>query len=281
MGAGLIGGSWGLALRAAGFSGVRVGVDRPDVLAAALERAAIDEAQQNLEAAVRSADLIVLASPVKEISALLPAVAKHAPASALVTDVGSVKAEICERAASCFVGDAFFLGGHPLAGKETSGIEAADATLFAGATYVLTPRRAADMKDPRAQALCALLGRFSARVHVTTAELHDRAVASTSHLPQLLSTALASLLDELIEARGEPCAELAGPGLLSFTRLADSPYAVWHDIFIMNREHIVEALDAYLRKLEDMRLGLSDPGIEREFECAHRLRKQLKDAKDA
>jgi prephenate dehydrogenase len=128
------------------------------------------------------------------------------------------------------------------------------------------------MKDARAQALSALLDRFGARVRVTTAELHDRAVAFTSHLPQLLSTALASLLEE----RGEQSSELAGPGLLGFTRLAGSPYPLWRDIFAMNREPVLEALDAYVLKLEQIRQSLADPALEQEFERAHRLRKRLK-----
>lgn len=272
VGTGLIGGSWGLALRAAGFRGARVGVDRPDVLARAVQRGAVDEAEPDVGAALRGADLIVLAAPVAEIAALIPSLARCAESSSLVTDVGSVKAEICERAEQAFTGGALFLGGHPLAGKETSGIDAADEALFSGSTYALTPLHSADIDDARARALCAALDRFGARVRVTTAELHDCAVGFTSHLPQLLSTALASLLEE----RGDRTGELAGPGLLGFTRLADSPYSVWRDIFAMNRERILDALDAYVLKLEQVRKNLADPALEQEFERAHQLRKRLK-----
>ena len=276
MGTGLIGGSWGLALKAAGFRGVRIGVDRRSTLLRAVQCGAIDESHENLEAAVRGTDLIILAAPVGRISLLVPWFARHAQPSALVTDVGSVKSEICRRAKESFNSGALFLGGHPLAGKEISGIGSADAALFAQSSYVLTPLKPADIKDARAKGFCELIHRIGARPHVTTAEVHDRVVAYTSHLPQLLSTGLASLLNELKETRSVESGGLAGPGLLDFTRLADSPYALWRDILLTNRGNIQDALDAFIQKLEEMKLRLSERAIEQDFKHAAHMRSRLK-----
>ncbi|MGH9455666.1 MAG: prephenate dehydrogenase [Terriglobia bacterium] len=276
VGTGLMGGSWGLALKAAGFRGVRIGIDCRSTLERALQRGAIDESHENLEAAVHGTDLIVLAAPVGRISLLIPWFARQAQPTALVTDVGSVKFEICRRAKESFDSGALFLGGHPLAGKETSGIDSAEATLFAKATYALTPLRSEDMEDPRAKAFCELIRRFGAQPHVTTAEIHDEVVAYTSHLPQLLSTGLTSLLDERGEADCIESSKLAGPGLLDFTRLADSAYSLWRDILLTNRGNIQNALDAYIQKLEDMKLRLSERALEQDFKRGAHFRNRLK-----
>ncbi len=241
-----------------------------------MQRGAIDEGHENLEAAVRGTDLIILAAPVGRISLLIPWFARQAQPSALVTDVGSVKSGICRRAKESFNSGALFLGGHPLAGKESSGIDSAEATLFAQASYALTPLRPEDMEDPRAKAFCELIRRAGARLHVTTAEVHDQVVAYTSHLPQLLSTGLASLLGELMETRSLESSDLAGPGLLDFTRLADSPYSLWRDILLTNHGNIQDALDAFIQKLEEMKLRLSERAIEQDFKRAAHLRNRLK-----
>ncbi len=140
-GCGLIGGSLGAGLRTAGFAGKITGVDRPEVLDKALRLGAIDVAEPALENAVHYADLVVLATPISSILALLPVVARHSPANALITDTGSTKAEIVAAAKALFGASAAqrFLAGHPIAGKERSGIEQADPYLFRGAKWVFTP----------------------------------------------------------------------------------------------------------------------------------------------
>jgi prephenate dehydrogenase len=276
VGVGLIGGSWGLALKAAGFKGVRVGNDRRATLRRALERGAIDEGRASLEDAVRGADLIILAAPVGQISFLIPSLAGKVQPTTLVTDVGSVKLEICRRARESFKSGALFLGGHPLTGKETSGIDAAEASLFTGASYALTPLRPEDMEDGRAKAFSNFLRRLGARPYVTTPGIHDQVVAYTSHLPQLLSTGLASLLSDFAEKHGPESAELAGPGLVDFTRLAESPYAVWRDILLTNRAPIEDALDAFIQRLEEMKLNLPHRTLEKDFKRAAGLRSRLK-----
>jgi prephenate dehydrogenase len=275
-GLGLVGGSWGLALRSAGFRGRRVGADRAEVLERALACGAIDEAAPDLSTAVRGADLVILATPVGAILDLLPRLKEPAAPQALITDVGSTKRLITRRAGEIFGDAPLFLGGHPLAGKELKGVEHADGDLFRNARYVLTPLSPAHLSDTRVKKFTALLDSLGARPFVTEAAAHDRAVAYLSHLPQLVSTALASLAGEQAAEEALPV-ELAARGFRDVTRLADSPYALWRDICLTNIENIQPALEALIEKLESLKLHLSDRELEREFKQAQRFRGKLRD----
>ena len=208
-GTGLIGGSYALALRQA-FPEIRIaGVDRPDVLDRALRLKIIDMSGN------QPADLVVLATPVGDI---LKLVDQFTSQQTLITDVGSTKVAICHKAERLGVP---FVGGHPMAGLEHSGPEAASAALFHNAPYFLccvksSPSGAVERMQEIARAI-------GAAPHVISPEDHDRLVAGISHLPQILSTLLA---DQTSAHKA-----LAGPGLRSMTRLASSPFHVWRDIF--------------------------------------------------
>ncbi len=274
-GTGLMGGSWGLALKASGFGGRIIGCDRPEVLKRALELGAVDEGRPELSEAARDADLVILAAPVRVILEQLPRVNAAAPARALVTDTGSTKRAVLERAREVFAGEPLFLGGHPLAGKEISGIEHASATLFRGSRYVLTPIELHQLQDKRVKAFRALVENVGARPFVIDAESHDRALAFLSHLPQLLSTGLASLIaDE--DGRAPIPLGLASAGFRDVTRLAESPYSVWRDVCLTNGDNLKPALESLIRKLEGMKQHLEDGGLEQEFDHAVRLREQWK-----
>jgi len=273
IGLGLVGGSWGLALKKRGFEGLRVGYDRPEILERALRVGAIDQGEENPRLAARDADLIILATPVGEILRLLPAFSSIALPHALITDVGSAKRSILEAARKDFGHAPLFLGGHPLAGKERSGIENAQANLFENAVYAVVPNSADDLEDSRAKAFCALVRRLGARVLVMGAAEHDESVAYLSHLPQLLSTALASLAGE----KSGLSLELAASGFRDLTRLAESPYVIWRDICATNTENIQQALDALIRKLQILRDHLLDATLEREFRQARELREKLRE----
>lgn len=275
IGLGLIGGSWGLALKKHGFGGVRIGSDRADILKEALAAGAVDEAREDLGDAVSDADLVILATPVGAILDLLPRLTRAITARALVTDVGSTKRLICRRAQETFGKEVLFLGGHPLAGKEVSGIGNADAALFENASYALTPLSPDHLSDERVRAFCALVKSVGAHPFVSDSAAHDRAVAYLSHLPQLLSSSLASLITERGTEDFFPL-ELAASGLRDVTRLAESPYAVWRDICLTNVENIQTALDSLIQKLENIRLHLSDRELEREFAQALELRVRLR-----
>lgn len=180
IGLGLIGGSWGLALKERGVNARRVGCDRPEVLERALAAGVVDEGSTDPIAAARDADLIILATPVGVILDLLPQLKVAASPRALITDVGSTKRLICQRAREIFGEEPLFLGGHPLAGKERSGLENASAALFDGARYVLTPLLPNHLADERVKALSALVEKLGAQPFVTEASTHDRAVAFLS-----------------------------------------------------------------------------------------------------
>jgi len=275
IGLGLMGGSWGLALGKGGFSGQRVGCDRREVLDRALSRQVVDEGNSNPAEAVREADLVILATPVGTILDLLPKLKKACTHHALVTDVGSTKRLICRRAYEIFGAEPLFLGGHPLTGKERCGLESADGELFARSRYVLTPLVPAHQSDPREQRFAALVASLGARPHWTDAASHDRGVALLSHLPQLLSSSLASLVAERETEEKLPL-EFAAAGFRDLTRLADSPYSIWRDICLTNTEYIQVALEGLIQKLESVKLHLSDRELEREFQQAARLRDKLR-----
>lgn len=277
VGLGLLGGSLGLALKKAGFAGRILGsARRAETRAQALAMGAVDEAHAEPIEAVHGADLVILATPVAAILDNLPRLQPHLPPRALVTDVGSTKRRICEHAAKLYDQRPMFLGGHPMAGKERSGLENADARLFEGARYVLTPLKPEHSGDLRVQAFRALIASIGARAITSDPASHDVAVAYLSHLPQLLSSGLAGLIEEK-NAAGGLSLELAATGFRDVTRLADSPYSVWRDICLTNTENIQMALDALIQKMEFIKLHLGDRELEREFLAAHSLRDKLRE----
>jgi len=276
IGLGLVGGSWGMALREHGFRGVRVGCDRPEISSRAQAAGAVDEIALDVSAAVREADLVILSTPVGVIVDLLPQLKSGVKPGALITDTGSTKRLICRRAQEVFGNDLLFLGGHPLAGKEHSGFESADAVLLQKARYVLTPLTPDDLEDKRVKTFMSLIESVGARPFVTDPQTHDRAMAFLSHLPQLLSTGLASMIAEQSAEDFLPT-ELAASGFRDVTRLADSPYGLWRDICLTNIENIQSALESLIEKLENMKSHLSDRDLERDFKQALKLRDRLRE----
>jgi prephenate dehydrogenase len=249
-----------LAMRRAGFKGRMIGVSSPAVIQMALARGAIDEGLP-LEEAVSQADLVYLARPIERILRTLDLIGGHVKTGALVTDAGSTKRAICARAGKSLHG-VRFVGGHPMAGKESSGVEHAEAELFEGRPYVLTSR------DSLLEEWIAKMG---AKLVFLSPAKHDRLVALASHLPQMLSTALGSALADEPEA-----ASVAGPGAMDMTRLALSSYEIWHDILATNGDTIEAALDGIIGKLEMLRASLRSPEMEKEFERAARAAKALR-----
>jgi prephenate dehydrogenase len=262
VGVGLIGGSFALGLRAAGFQGRILGVSSARTLQAAQKLGVIDQGL-SLEDAVPAADLVYLANPIYRILEALPRVAALAKPGALVTDAGSTKEAIVAQAAQVFHSSAVFLGGHPMAGKAERGAEAADPALFQGAKYVLTPHGGVLPDTPLVQEFCAWLDKLGAITVILSPEDHDRIVAFTSHLPQLASTALASLV---LETVGPQDRQIAGGGLRDMTRLARSAYDLWRDICLTNATNIDRALSLYIQKLEHLRQNLRERQLETEFE---------------
>jgi prephenate dehydrogenase len=273
LGTGLIGGSFGLTLRKHFPEISVVGFDRAETLQAALARGAVLEAAPDLAAAVRGADLVYVALPIGATIEALPAIAAAAKNGALVTDTGSTKAVICRAAKTAFAGGARFLGGHPMAGRETSGIARADAELFSGARYALIGVEGDP--DPRVQGFAAMVRELGAEPVWCDAETHDWAVGIVSHLPQLLAVALARVVQDETDETGLPVS-LSGPGLQDLLRLAGSPYGLWRDVAHTNTENIARALDRLEQAVEYLRTRLSSKELEQEFLVANELYKQVK-----
>jgi prephenate dehydrogenase len=234
-GVGLIGGSLGLAIKRAFPKTHIVGVDRPDVLQRARRLNIIDAPGSDFTG---SPDVVLLATPVGEILKLLDRF-HGGPSTSntpLVVDVGSTKVTICRAAERLGVP---FIGGHPMAGQEHSGPEAASAELFRNAPFFLCPVNSTpDGALDRFQELARAIGSIP---NVISPEAHDRLVAQISHLPQIVSTLLA---DQTSAHR-----EFAGPGLRSMTRLAGSPFHIWRDIF-KTSGYLPQELQAFIERLQ-------------------------------
>ena len=272
VGVGLIGGSFGLALRKAGFDGELLGVSSEMAIADALRRGAIDCGLPLAEAA-RRADLIYLSQPIGRVMDTLRRVDVLAREGTLITDAGSTKSAIVTLARKVIV-RCQFLGGHPMAGKEKRGASEADADLFIGRTYVLTPSREEDLRTPRAAEFIQWIERIGATPVVMGPDQHDEVVSFTSHLPQLASTALAATIAENLETPGQ--LEVSGSGLRDMTRLAKSSYEIWRDILATNTDSIDRALAAYIAKLEHMRENLRTRQMQEQFDAGAGLAARLR-----
>lgn len=245
-----------------------VGFDRGEPLERALVRGAVQEPAATMRDAVVGADLVYLAMP---ISATIDAVTKLGSAvypKVLVTDSCSTKALLCRMAGIHISNPARFLGGHPMAGKERSGIENAHEQIFSGAPYALIG--SANDSDERVRAFADLLRGIGAKPVWCDAETHDWAVGIVSHLPQLVAVALALVVADETDETGLPLA-LAGKGLQDTLRLAGSPYEVWRDVFLTNRENITHALDRLAQAVDHLRTNLSGKELEQEFRTANEL----------
>ena len=277
LGTGLIGGSFGLALRKYTTSICVSGWDRSEIVREALSRAAIDKSfSGDLAPALQDADLIYIALPIAATIDLLPEIARHAPTLALITDACSTKVRITQAAEEVFPAGKgpLFLGGHPMAGKELSGVAHADPDLFRGNTYALIGTSQAK-EDSRISAFVKILEKIGARSLWLGAPQHDYAVGLASHLPQLAAVALAGFLYDRLDENGLPIT-LAGPGLRDSLRLAGSSYATWRDIVLTNQEVLSAALDLLARRLDDLRERLATRELEVDFDAANELYKLLR-----
>ena len=272
VGTGLIGGSLGLALRRHGFQGKIVGCDKPEVLETAVTRGAIDRGITDIKQAARDSDVVVLATPVGAILSLFEKLAPTLPIPTLITDTGSTKQQFAERARmvlGALAGERV-LPGHPMAGKELGGIENADPELFRDATWLITPIGPNPQYTTRQQEYIELLGPVGARVIPMEPERHDRLCAWISHLPQMISTALASVLQEELGDE-KAVAQIGGRALQEMTRIGHSPYSMWRDIALTNSENLEEALLRYEQQLAHLRENLRGPGLRGLFELANQF----------
>lgn len=274
IGTGLIGGSLGLALKKRKFPGKIVGCDRASVLERAQNAGAIDAGDTNPGDAVLGSHVVVLAAPVVAVVDLIERLGPSLSPRTLLTDVGSTKAEVVKRAVRAMGKRAatHFLAGHPMAGKEQSGVEFADADLFQGAVWFFTPLPGQKIYDGLCGEFLEWVERIGARIASMDAAEHDRLCAWISHLPQMISTGLAAAL---VEEFGEdaPLLDAGGRALREMTRLSASPYSMWRDIAITNKKNLAEALLKLEQRLAHIRENLDSRELAAEFERAHLLRK--------
>ncbi|PYX64100.1 MAG: prephenate dehydrogenase/arogenate dehydrogenase family protein [Acidobacteria bacterium] len=276
IGTGLIGGSFGLALKKHRFLGRIVGCDRAPILERARQKGAIDRGYTDPVEAVRGSQVVLLATPVGGIIDLMERIGPVLPARTLLTDVGSTKVEVVARAGAVFGKNAGrrFLPGHPMAGKEQSGVEFADADLFQGATWVFTPLNNQNIYNGLSGEFVAGVEKIGARVASMDAAEHDHLCAWISQLPQMISTALAaSLVDEFGE--DAPLLETGGRALREITRISASPYSMWRDIALTNKKNLQKALLKLEQRLAHVRENLGTRELAMEFERAHQLKKGL------
>jgi prephenate dehydrogenase len=290
IGLGLMGGSLALALRQAGAAVHIVGCGRAELLRRALEKGVIDSGFVDAGEAAAECDLVVLCTPVETSIKLLAQIAPRLKAGALVSDVGSTKAAFAAAARKIFGTSAAerVLPGHPLAGREVSGLENASAELFAGCVWVLTPLGVAEdplsrsgkgrlnvAPDSLQRELREALEAIGARIVFCTPEEHDRTLAYTSHLPQMVSTALALTLERAFGA-GNPALQVHAGGLRTMLRLAGSEPAMWEQIAASNQQNLAAALEALEAELRGLRESLGSAEFRTSFEQAREFAKLLK-----
>lgn len=273
VGVGLIGGSIGLAARRRGIVRRVIGVGRAEQrLMRAKILGAIDDYSLDMQAGVAEADLIILCPPVRLVIPMLEQIVESLKPGAIVTDAGSTKAEIVEQAEAIMPPGTFFVGGHPMAGSEQTGVNAARADLFEGATYVLTSGKRTDLAA--LSKLCEFAAALGSRVEILDAQQHDRAVAVISHLPHAIASALMQLTEDCHRRSGKAF-QLAAGSFRDLTRIADSSPELWRDICLTNAGSICEAITGIQSILDELKVALDsedEEAIESFFQKGKELR---------
>ncbi|MBV8672076.1 MAG: prephenate dehydrogenase/arogenate dehydrogenase family protein [Acidobacteriaceae bacterium] len=286
-GTGLIGASVGLALRSHGYAGSIAGWDpNPDESVIAKARGAITSIAPDPLQAARASQLVLLSGPVFTILEWLDRIAPVLQSGQLVTDVGSVKGVVCQRARARYdlVHTAGLLPGHPMAGKEVSGAVNADGKLFEGAAWLFTETAESRGMHPASRAVAdewrEWTRKFGCRVLDLDPARHDILCAWVSHLPQYLATALSALLEDQFPEKDEILA-IGGRALREMTRLGGSPFSMWRDIAHSNTAAIADVLFALEQRLAHLRENLKTPELRDEFDRANRFRANVAPPKES
>jgi len=279
VGVGLIGGSLGMILRRKGLASKVVGIGRRvENLKTAVELGAIDSYVVDAKDRVRDADLVVLATPVDTYDRHLTEWAFCLKQGAIVTDVGSVKGLLVEQAERAMPAGVHFVGAHPIAGKEKTGVIAGSDQLFKGARCIITPTTAT---NPQALEQVRAMWQETGSVVLTMdVHLHDKILGAVSHLPHVAAFALMNALAEIRDQQipSLDLESLSGGGLRDTTRIAASSPEMWRDIFLWNRDNVVMFIEAYERSLNQLKqlIRIGDAaGIEKELERAKQEREKL------
>lgn len=281
VGVGLIGGSLALALRRAGAVRKIIGVGRSQTnLKKAIEAGVVDAVAAQIDEAARDADMIVLATPVNTISHCLNQLSSDLASKVVITDVGSVKADIMHAAKKSLAGGYMnFVPGHPVAGREQSGIDAVRADLFDNHKVVLTPDHETDAKA--ISLVSSMWEATGASIIFMDQQEHDAVLSLTSHLPHILSYAM---MNYLISAENtERHYEMAAGGFYDFTRTASSDPEMWRDISLMNRRRLLHDIQKFQNQLEEiasMIRGGEEQQLQQLFEDARLARSLIADRRN-
>jgi prephenate dehydrogenase len=262
IGLGLIGGSIGLALKQAKRKGAEIVgyVRRPEAANKVLKLGAVDTIKDSLAATVDKADLVILATPVMTIKEVLAQIGPSLPHGCTVTDTASTKVKVMQWAEEYLPPTVNFIGGHPMAGKELAGIEAAEANLFQGRIYCLIPGQNASPAS--IQLVVGLVSEIGANPLFTTALEHDNFVAGVSHLPFVLSSALVMATTQ--SPSWAEMSRFAATGYRDLTRLASQHPRMNYDICLTNRENILNWIDEFIKELNRFRRLISEDSQELE-----------------
>jgi len=273
LGVGLLGASFALALKKNGLCSTITGYGRNrENLQRAKERNIIDSFEQDPVAACRDSDLIMLSAPVGSFLGLAKAISPALKKGAILTDVGSVKGNLVREIEKMIPKDVHYIGGHPIAGSDRSGIDAASAELFRNSRCLITPT---ENSDPSAldkiQNLWKALG---SEIIILNPEEHDRIYASVSHLPHMIAYAMVNTVAEMDSSY----LDFSGKGFIDTTRIACSSEELWSDICLLNRDNLVEALAVFQKNLDRLdqylKAGDSD-SLKAEFRKARTLRENI------
>lgn len=272
---GLLGASLGAAFKQSGFLGTIVGISSPKNNADAQKIGAIDYGvgYDEAEAIIADADLLFLCSPINTIIETIEALGKmRLPAGLIISDVGSTKSIILSTAAKYLPSSVQFIGGHPMAGSEKSGAAAADPFLFQNAVYVLSPAENAQETVPEFSAF--LQQYLGCQVVALSPDIHDTIAATVSHVPHLIAVSLVNVAEK-INREIPGTLDLAAGGFKSLTRIASSPYYMWHDIYQTNQAANLQILDAFIGELSQIKEDLQGHNLKDSFDKAAHTRNTL------
>lgn len=276
IGVGLIGGSLAKVLKANGLAGEVLGAGRSrEGIETALKLGVIDRIEQDVVRAVVNADLVVLATPVGSFEGIVKEVCPALKPGAIVTDVGSVKGDLVRAIEKALPAGVHYVPGHPIAGKEKSGVSAATESLFRGATCIITPT---PQTNPQAlEAVKALWRTAGSTVITMDPDMHDKIFGAVSHLPHVAAYAMVNTVADL-NTGSEDYITFSGAGFRDFTRIAESSPEMWTDICLLNRENIIQMIEKYqftLNRLKKLLLAKDVARIRQSFTNASEVRKGL------
>lgn len=276
VGVGLIGGSLALAARNKGIFKNIVGVGRnPANLKKAKKLKVVDDFTHNLEEGVKDAELVIIATPAREILPIMKKILPTLKKGTIITDVGSVKAEIIRETDKLPLSEIFFVGSHPIAGTENSGVEAAFPELFEERKCILTPSKKTNSSAlEKVKDLWVAVG---SEVVFMNSDEHDQVLGAVSHLPHMIAFALVNFLYDIMGS-DENIFKLSGGGLKDFTRIAASHPIMWENIALMNKNNLVTLIDGFQKALENLKELVKTEKSEElveQFQKARSIRREL------